>query len=109
MVTNLVANDGKPQGHISYKDNPLTYLLKCGIGGRSRTALICCITSAEDSMEETIQTLRFALQVRRGCSPVFLAVLGRVCCVLPSVFFSVAGCAPLPSAAAPWAFSGAGV
>ena len=53
VVSNLVSNDGKRAAHISYKDNPLTHLLKSGIGGNSKTALICCITAAADSLDES--------------------------------------------------------
>jgi len=62
VVVGLVENDGKRAAHIAYKDNPLTYLLKSGIGGNSQTALICCITAADDSLDESLNTLRFALQ-----------------------------------------------
>lgn len=62
VVLGLVEKDGQRAGHIPYKDNPLTYLLKSGIGGNSRTALIACITAAEDSLDESLNTLRFATQ-----------------------------------------------
>eukprot|EP00929_Paragymnodinium_shiwhaense_P107061 TRINITY_DN73050_c0_g1_i1.p1 TRINITY_DN73050_c0_g1~~TRINITY_DN73050_c0_g1_i1.p1 ORF type:complete len:1438 (+),score=287.61 TRINITY_DN73050_c0_g1_i1:156-4469(+) len=62
VVIGLVERDGQRAGHIPYKDNELTYLLKSGIGGKSKTALICCITEADDSMDESMNTLRFALQ-----------------------------------------------
>lgn len=58
----LVERDGKRAGHIPYKDNALTELLKSGIGGNSKTALISCITAADDSLEESLNTLRFAMQ-----------------------------------------------
>jgi hypothetical protein len=62
VVTSLVENDGKRAAHISYKDNALTYLLKSGVGGNAHTALVCCITAAADSMDESLNTLRFAAQ-----------------------------------------------
>lgn len=62
VVVSLVAEDGKRAAHIPYKDNELTFLLKSGIGGRSKTALIACITAAEDSLDESLNTLRFSLQ-----------------------------------------------
>eukprot|EP00931_Biecheleriopsis_adriatica_P076619 TRINITY_DN5030_c0_g1_i1.p1 TRINITY_DN5030_c0_g1~~TRINITY_DN5030_c0_g1_i1.p1 ORF type:complete len:941 (-),score=164.95 TRINITY_DN5030_c0_g1_i1:37-2655(-) len=48
--------------HIPYKDSPLTMVLKAGLGGNSKTALVACVTQAEDSMSESINTLRFAMQ-----------------------------------------------
>ena len=62
VVTSLVEHDGNRGAHISYKDNALTYLLKSGVGGNARTALICCITGAADSLDESLNTLRFASQ-----------------------------------------------
>jgi hypothetical protein len=37
-------------------------ILKGGLGGRSKTALIACVTQAEDSISESVSTLRFAMQ-----------------------------------------------
>jgi hypothetical protein len=62
VVLGLVEKDGKRGSHIPYKDNPLTYLLKSGIGGCSKTALVACITAADDSADESLNTLRFATQ-----------------------------------------------
>mmetsp|Transcript_61464 Transcript_61464/g.138688 ORF Transcript_61464/g.138688 Transcript_61464/m.138688 type:complete len:418 (+) Transcript_61464:3-1256(+) len=62
VVASLVERDGQRAAHIGYKDNPLTHLLKCGIGGASKTALIACVTKASDSIDESLNTLRFALQ-----------------------------------------------
>jgi len=62
VVSSLVEKDGQRASHIAYKDNPLTDLLKCGIGGNSRTALVACLTAASDSLDESLNTLRFAVQ-----------------------------------------------
>ena len=62
VVSSLVEKDGHRAAHIGYKDNPLTDLLKCGIGGNSRTALVACLTAASDSLDESLNTLRFATQ-----------------------------------------------
>ena len=47
---------------IPYNASPLTMLLKAGLGGNSKTALIACVTQAADSLSESISTLRFAMQ-----------------------------------------------
>jgi hypothetical protein len=60
VVSGLVAHQGKK--HVAYRDDPLTHLLKSSIGGNSRTALICCVTAAADSTDESLHTLRFAVQ-----------------------------------------------
>ena len=62
VVLNLVENNGKRGKHVSYYDNPLTHLLMPGLGGKSMTALISCITAAADSISESTQTLRFSVQ-----------------------------------------------
>ena len=62
VVLNLVENNGKRWKHVSYYDNPLTHLLMPGLGGKSITALISCITAAADSISESTQTLRFSVQ-----------------------------------------------
>lgn len=62
VVVSLVEKGGKRGKHIPYANSELTMLLKSGLGGKSKTALICCITAAEDSLSESINTLRFALQ-----------------------------------------------
>lgn len=37
-------------------------LLKTGLGGNSKTALIACVTQSADSLSESVSTLRFAMQ-----------------------------------------------
>ena len=55
----------RARAHIAYKDSPLTSLLKAGLGGASRTALVACITAADDSLDESLNTLRFAAGLAR--------------------------------------------
>merc|ERR1719401_2889175 len=62
VVSSLVEFDGARAAHVGYLDNPLTHLLKCGVGGASKTALIACVTGAGDSLDESLNTLRFAAQ-----------------------------------------------
>jgi predicted esterase len=60
VVSALVECDGAPRSHIPYRDSILTRLLQNALGGRSRTALIACVTPSEDSASETLNTLAFA-------------------------------------------------
>ena len=62
VVLGLVERDGQRASHVPYMDSPLTYLLKSGLGGNSKTALIACVTAADDSFDESVNTLRFATQ-----------------------------------------------
>eukprot|EP00928_Gymnodinium_smaydae_P004270 TRINITY_DN11473_c0_g1_i1.p1 TRINITY_DN11473_c0_g1~~TRINITY_DN11473_c0_g1_i1.p1 ORF type:complete len:1078 (+),score=154.72 TRINITY_DN11473_c0_g1_i1:45-3278(+) len=50
------------QKYVPYNSHPLTSILKTGLGGNSKTALIACVTQAADSMMESMNTLRFAMQ-----------------------------------------------
>uniref|UniRef100_A0A1J3HVT2 Kinesin-like protein n=1 Tax=Noccaea caerulescens TaxID=107243 RepID=A0A1J3HVT2_NOCCA len=46
--------------HIPYRDSKLTRLLQSTLGGHGRVSLICTITPASSTSEETHNTLKFA-------------------------------------------------
>ena len=50
--------------HINYRDSKLTSILQNSIGGNAKTAIICTVTPAAMSEEQTISTLRFASQAK---------------------------------------------
>eukprot|EP00747_Dinoflagellata_sp_TGD_P184559 gnl/TRDRNA2_/TRDRNA2_40276_c0_seq1.p1 gnl/TRDRNA2_/TRDRNA2_40276_c0~~gnl/TRDRNA2_/TRDRNA2_40276_c0_seq1.p1 ORF type:complete len:910 (-),score=145.67 gnl/TRDRNA2_/TRDRNA2_40276_c0_seq1:115-2811(-) len=60
VVSALVECDGAPRSYIPYRDSVLTRLLQNALGGKSRTALVACVTPAADSISETLSTLDFA-------------------------------------------------
>ncbi|CAE7031595.1 unnamed protein product [Symbiodinium natans] len=63
VVMSLIEADiNQTKGFIPYNASPLTMLLKAGLGGDSKTALIACVTQAADSLSESVSTLRFAMQ-----------------------------------------------
>jgi len=62
VVVTLIENQNSGSSFVPYKESELTYILKAGIGGNSKTALIACVTQAADSMSESVNTLRFAMQ-----------------------------------------------
>ncbi|KAG5026545.1 hypothetical protein JHK86_022459 [Glycine max] len=51
--------DGK-ETHIPYRDSKLTRLLQSSFSGHGRISLICTVTLASSSSEETHNTLKFA-------------------------------------------------
>lgn len=51
--------------HVPYRESILTWLLKDSLGGNSRTWVLAAISPAEDSVEETLSTLRWADRARR--------------------------------------------
>ncbi|GMH02785.1 hypothetical protein Nepgr_004624 [Nepenthes gracilis] len=57
-------SEGKAS-HIPYRDSKLTRLLQSSISGRGHVSLICTVTPASSSMEETHNTLKFANRAKR--------------------------------------------
>jgi kinesin family protein 18/19 len=51
---------GNKGNFVPYRDSKLTRLLKDSLGGNCRTVMIACISSAESSFEETLNTLKYA-------------------------------------------------
>ncbi|EPY28574.1 kinesin family member 3/17 [Strigomonas culicis] len=49
---------------VPYRDSRLTHLLKTAIGGNSFTIIICCITPALESVNESRSTLQFASRAK---------------------------------------------
>ena len=52
------------KGHINFRDSNLTRILQNSIGGNAKTAIVCTVTPAAMSEEQTISTLRFASQAK---------------------------------------------
>lgn len=50
--------------HVPYRDSKLTRLLQNSLGGNSRTMMIACVSPANDSVEETQNTLKYANRAR---------------------------------------------
>lgn len=60
---NVIAalGDEKQRGaHVNYRDSKLTRILQDSLGGNSNTVMIACVSPADSSMEETLNTLRYA-------------------------------------------------
>ena len=47
-------------GHVPYRDSKLTRLLADALGGNSRTCFVACVSPADTSAEETLNTLKYA-------------------------------------------------
>ena len=50
---------------IPYRDSTLTWLLKENLGGNSRTVMVATVSPAEDNLEETLSTLRYADRAKK--------------------------------------------
>ncbi|XP_038977328.1 kinesin-like protein KIN-7K, chloroplastic isoform X2 [Phoenix dactylifera] len=51
--------------HIPYRDSKLTRLLQSSLSGHSLVSLICTVTPASSTLEETHNTLKFASRAKR--------------------------------------------
>ena len=50
--------------HVPYRDSKLTRILQDSLGGNSRTLMVACVSPADDSMEETLNALKYANRAR---------------------------------------------
>merc|ERR1719436_1793463 len=51
--------------HVPYRDSKLTRLLQDSLGGNSYTVVICNVSAARASAEETLSSLRFAERTKK--------------------------------------------
>ncbi|KAG5510997.1 hypothetical protein GH5_07198 [Leishmania sp. Ghana 2012 LV757] len=51
--------------HVPYRSSKLTRLLQPMLGGNARTAMIACISQLASSLEETLNTLKYAHRAKR--------------------------------------------
>jgi hypothetical protein len=54
-----------PNEHIPYRDSKLTRLLQPSLGGNARVCIICNISPAICNLEESHNTLKFAMRAKR--------------------------------------------
>eukprot|EP00927_Polykrikos_kofoidii_P039560 TRINITY_DN33922_c0_g1_i1.p1 TRINITY_DN33922_c0_g1~~TRINITY_DN33922_c0_g1_i1.p1 ORF type:complete len:1307 (-),score=276.85 TRINITY_DN33922_c0_g1_i1:148-4068(-) len=62
--------------HVPFRDSKLTRLLSVHLGGNSQTGVLVTMTPAEDSVEQSLSTLRFAQKastIRCVAKPVLLS------------------------------------
>lgn len=57
---NSQGDGGMRKQHIPYRDSKLTRLLQDSLGGNTRTRIIATLSPAQQCLDETISTLRFA-------------------------------------------------
>ena len=62
MLGNVISklSEGKAGEFVPFRNSKLTRILRPAIGGNARTAIVACISTADDAAEETSHTLRFA-------------------------------------------------
>jgi hypothetical protein len=50
--------------HVPYRDSKLTRLLQDSLGGNAKTCMVACVSTADSSLEETVNTLKYAERAR---------------------------------------------
>lgn len=59
-VINALGDEKQTGNFVPYRSTKLTRLLQDALGGNSRTFFLACISPAQDSLNETLNTLRYA-------------------------------------------------
>ncbi|CAK9270323.1 unnamed protein product [Sphagnum jensenii] len=63
-VISALGDERKRGHHVPYRESKLTRMLQDSLGGNSRTCMIACISTADTSFEETLNTLKYANRAR---------------------------------------------
>ncbi|EKX30876.1 hypothetical protein GUITHDRAFT_83606, partial [Guillardia theta CCMP2712] len=63
-VISALGDEKKRATHVPYRESKLTRMLQDSLGGNSRTVMIACISPADSSFEETLNTLKYANRAR---------------------------------------------
>lgn len=63
VISALSDGERRPR-HVPYRDSKLTRLLQDSLGGNSKTLMIACVSSADDAVEESLNTLKYAARAR---------------------------------------------
>lgn len=63
-VISALRDDRKRAAHVPYRESKLTRMLQDSLGGNSQTAMIACISAADDCIEESLNTLKYAHRAR---------------------------------------------
>jgi hypothetical protein len=61
---NILSDSNKRGKFIPYRDSKLTRILKESLGGNTQTVMIACVSPANNSLEETLNTLKYAERAR---------------------------------------------
>eukprot|EP00164_Ancoracysta_twista_P004754 GFYU01006438.1.p1 GENE.GFYU01006438.1~~GFYU01006438.1.p1 ORF type:complete len:1605 (-),score=614.63 GFYU01006438.1:18-4832(-) len=63
-VISALGDEKKRGQHVPYRQSKLTRLLQDSLGGNSRTLMLACVSPADVSFDETLNTLKYANRAR---------------------------------------------
>eukprot|EP00917_Polyrhabdina_sp_WS-2016_P013548 GHVP01029712.1.p1 GENE.GHVP01029712.1~~GHVP01029712.1.p1 ORF type:complete len:767 (+),score=193.89 GHVP01029712.1:550-2850(+) len=64
VINSLVEISNGQNRHVHYRDSKLTFLLRDSFGGNARTVLIANVNQSNNSLLETLSTLKFAQRAK---------------------------------------------
>ncbi|XP_038714888.1 kinesin-like protein KIN-1 [Tripterygium wilfordii] len=64
VINALTSGSPSKANHIPYRDSKLTRILQDALGGKSRTALLCCCSPGLSNVSESLSTLRFGARAK---------------------------------------------
>lgn len=64
FLATVVARLCKPGDHVPWRDSSLTRLLQDSLGGNTKSTIVVCLRTEDESISETIASLRFAISAR---------------------------------------------
>ncbi|KAI7885704.1 kinesin-domain-containing protein [Lichtheimia hyalospora FSU 10163] len=63
-VISALGDESRRSTHIPYRDSKLTRLLQDSLGGNSQTLMVACVSPANNNLQETLSTLKYANRAR---------------------------------------------
>ncbi|XP_074659817.1 kinesin-like protein KIF27 [Tubulanus polymorphus] len=63
-VISALGDPKKKVTHIPYRDAKITRILKDSLGGNAKTLMVCCISPASTSFDESLNSLKYANRAR---------------------------------------------
>lgn len=63
-VISCLGDNKRKVTHIPYRDSKITRILKDSLGGNAKTLMICCISPASSSLDESLNALKYANRAR---------------------------------------------
>ncbi|EGF99468.1 uncharacterized protein MELLADRAFT_27214, partial [Melampsora larici-populina 98AG31] len=63
-LSNVISKLAKSEPHVPFRDSKLTRLLQTSLAGNAKVVVICAVSANNESVAETLSTLRFARRAK---------------------------------------------